>query len=369
MKLFFLGIPLLCFSFVSCITYAEKEIAESIEYKEGIVLDIEEPTKKIENEEIENEEINPQEERIYTIEDTKTKTILRISENIVIFRGDENRFQNGDTIMYSKNKNEIGETSYLVHDHVRLGSIIIWILAFLVFTLLITKGKSIGSLVGLILSIFILYGIMLPALQGGKSPILWGFISAILISGSSLYLSHGFRKSTTLSILSVWITVFFCFLLGILAIDTVHLFGFGEETASVLVMNGMQFDFQGILLAGILLAGIGIIDDVVSTQIEALIQLKKTNSNITYHELWNKGISIGNEHIFSMINTLVLVYFSASMCGMLLLFSSQADTQMILNSEMISEEIIRTLIGSFGIVLAVPISTGLGVWAIQKKIF
>ncbi len=322
----------------------------SVEYREGTIQAIE----------------IKESEQVYSLKDSKSGEFIEIIENSAFFRGGTERFQEGDKIIYTKTI-ENGEVGYFLNDHSRVESVIWWGIAFILFTLLLTKGKSFGALLGLISSIWILFGGMIPAIEKGNNPLLIGFIAALLISLISLYSSHGLRKSTTVSILSVWITAGITFLLALLAIHQVHLFGFGEESASVLVMNGYNLPFREILLAGILLGTIGILDDVASTQIEALLQMRDLQPNISFSELVKKGMAIGNEHIFSMVNTLVLVYFSASICGILLMASATDEMNIIINSEMIAEEIIKTIIGSFGIVLAVPISTLFGAWTIEKK--
>lgn len=320
------------------------------EYKEAIVKDI----------------VQKEDAMVYSIQDTLSNVSYDITLSNKVFRGQE--IEKNDRIFYSVNT-ENGKVDYLLHEHVRIGNILLWFFVFLAITFFITKGKSLGAFGGLFFSGGVLFLGVIPSLKAEFDPFITCFVAAIFISLGSGYFSHGIKKSTSIMLLSLWITLVFCTLLSSFAIATTNLFGFGDDSASVLIMNGYLFDFKGILLGGFLLGMVGILDDVIATQIESLAQIKASNPLLSAKELFKKAMSIGNEHIFSMINTLILVYFSASLPMFLLMFSGDSEIMMILNSEMIAEEIIRTIVGSLGIIIAVPLSTIIGIIAIEKKFF
>ena len=126
-----------------------------------------------------------------------------------------------------------------------------------------------------------------------------------------------------------------------------------------------ELNLQGILLAGIIIGTLGVLDDITSTQVTAISELKKTNSKISFTQLFQSGMNIGREHVFSMINTLALAYFGAAFPLFLLLALPYAQEQSLwisLNSASISEEIVRTLAGSLSLMLAVPLSTFIAAW-------
>ncbi len=119
---------------------------------------------------------------------------------------------------------------------------------------------------------------------------------------------------------------------------------------------------QGNLLAGIIIGLLGILDDITISQSAIVYQLKKTSPKLTFKELYSKGMDVGRDHIASMVNTLVLVYTGAAMPLLLLFVNTPHAVGEILNYEMIAEEVVRTLIASIGLILAVPITTFLAAY-------
>ena len=147
--------------------------------------------------------------------------------------------------------------------------------------------------------------------------------------------------------------------------------GIYDETSSLLNMAGRSnLDMYGILLGGIIIASLGVLDDVVTTQVAAVDELRQAKPHASWRELFGRGMSVGREHLSALINTLALAYVGIAMPTILVLsqqITTHSQLLVTLNYEYIAVEIIRTVISSLGIILAIPLSTALAVVLIGKK--
>ena len=157
--------------------------------------------------------------------------------------------------------------------------------------------------------------------------------------------------------------------LSIISVSLAKLSGAAQEEASYLHLEALPtLDLRGLLLGGIIIGALGILDDVTTAQVAVVDELKKANPSLSHGELYRRGISVGQEHIASLINTLVLAYAGASF-PLLLVFALDKTIPLwvSLNAEFIAEEVVRTLVGSIALVFAVPISTFLAAYFFSRK--
>jgi len=217
-------------------------------------------------------------------------------------------------------------------------------------------------------SILILIFGVVPALIAGYNAILVCLIGAFLIALSSMYLAHGVNRRTTVALFSTLLTILVSVVLAIWFVNLTKLVGLGSDDALYLQSWKNQIDLQGLLLGGIIIGTLGILDDITVSQVSIVEELHDVDPNMNALELFRRGSNIGKEHIASLINTLALAYVGASF-PLLLSFSVNSNqTQplwVILNSEFIMEEIVRTLVGSTTLILAVPISTVLAAYFVK----
>ncbi len=156
--------------------------------------------------------------------------------------------------------------------------------------------------------------------------------------------------------------------MAVAAVSFTHLFGMGSEESLFILGDLPGISLKGLLLGGIMLGLLGVLDDITTAQSAVVDELKQANQSLSFSELYRRGLSVGREHIASLINTLFLAYAGASL-PLFLLFSLNQGQElwMIFNNEMIAEEIVRTLVGSTGLILAVPITTALAAYVFQKR--
>lgn len=274
----------------------------------------------------------------------------------------------GDSIIIEKFVTSDG-ISYFLSDRYRLDSLLIIFGIFVVLAGFFGRLKGITSLFGMLLSISVLAFILIPGILSGKDPIFMSLLSAFLIAVLSLYLAHGLSKKTTIALIATLITLGIAVALATLFVFLANLSGAGSEEALFLQASGKTFNLQGLLLGGIIIGALGVLDDITTAQVAVISELHTANSRLATKELFAKGLVVGREHIASLVNTLVLAYASASLPLFLLFFLNSGEPLwVIFNSEHIAEEVIRTLVGSSSLILAVPISTYLAAqFLIQKK--
>ncbi len=231
-------------------------------------------------------------------------------------------------------------------------------MGFLALALLCGGWVAIRSITGLLVSVGILLYAVVPGIIAGWPPLPLCLAGAFGIALLSLTSAHGWNKRTSVALWSTMLTLVLAVLLAQAAVAFTHLFGMGSEEATYLELGVLSgIDLHGLLLGGIIIGALGVLDDITTAQAAALDELSRANHAYGVRELLAAGKSIGREHMASLINTLALAYVGSSL-PLLLLFHVQRDHPwwVILSSEMFVEEIVRTLVGSATLLLAVPIT-------------
>lgn len=265
----------------------------------------------------------------------------------------------GQTVVVERLERSDGSVRLLGREPYRLPWVFALTLSFFVLAIAFAGRTGFTSIIGLGVSMAILALFVVPRIGQGDSPLLVSFAGSIAIACTSLYLAHGCSFRTTIALLSTLSTLVLSLVLAIIAVRVTQLFGAGAEETMFLQLGPLQtVNLRGLLLGGIVIGALGVLDDITTTQTAAINELKRANPRMTKRELYRSGIAIGREHIASLVNTLALAYAGASL-PLLLLFWSDANAPwwVILNNESIVEEIVRTLVGSMTLTLAVPIST------------
>ena len=273
-------------------------------------------------------------------------------------------FSEGDSVMVVHNKSQ---NFYFISDYVRNDTLLCLFAIFIVIVVLVTGLQGIGSIIGMFLSFIVLFRLVLPEILAGGSPVMAAIIGSIFIIPITFYSSHGFSKKTTIAVVSTFITLVISGILATLFADAANLTGLATEEIIYLHAETAQaIDFRGLVLAGMIISILGVLDDITISQASVVSQLKGAKPNIKFSELFKRAMTVGKDHIASLVNTLILVYTGASLPLLILVIDSSQQFSEIINYEFMSEEIVRTLIGSIGLVLAVPITTLLAALIIKK---
>lgn len=159
-------------------------------------------------------------------------------------------------------------------------------------------------------------------------------------------------------------------ILSSIVIQAAYLTGIGDETASFLQFPGVKpINLQGLFLGGIILAALSVLDDSIVSQVSVIYQLKAVKPTISFRELWERGMEVGRDHISTLVNTLILAYAGAAL-PLFILLSANTSGQpawVALNSQTLAEEIVRTLTGSIGLVLSIPLTTLVASYVVHRK--
>ncbi len=282
-----------------------------------------------------------------------------------------NRYQQGDKVLVVESLSSTGEAKYFVNDYVRNGSLA-WLFALFALALLIVgRLKGLRAIISLTLSFLIIVYYIVPQILGGADAIIVTLIGSLAILVSVIYLTEGFGRASHIASLSILISLIFTMLLSWFFVSLAKLSGLGsEEVAYLATIQGFSVDFRGLLLSGIIVGTLGVLDDVIISQISAVQHLSAANPQFKKRELFKSAHSVGVSHISSMANTLFLAYAGASFPLLILFYSGQSAFSGfgdVVNNEQIATEIVRTLSGSIGLIFAVPISTWLAVLFLHKK--
>lgn len=278
------------------------------------------------------------------------------------------KYEIGDRLIITAAQNFEKKEVFYITDYIRTTSLY-WLFGiFIALTVVIGGKRGIASLLGMAFSFLIIFTFVLPQISLGKDPIFIAIIAAFFIIPSTFYLSHGFNRKTTSAVAGTIIALIITGFLANFFVDAARLTGFvSEEAGFVEAAKHGLVNIRGLLLAGIIIGVLGILDDITISQAAIVSQLKQVSPNLTIVDLYSKAMDVGRDHISSVVNTLILVYTGAAMPLLLLFIDNPMPFSEVINYEILAEEIVRTLVASIGLILAVPITTLLTVYFIGKK--
>ncbi len=239
-------------------------------------------------------------------------------------------------------------------------------LAFAVVVVAVARLRGAAALVGLIFAFVIMVKFMLPGLLNGEPPVQVALVGSAAIMFVVLYLAHGFSARTTTALAGTMFGLALIAGLGSWAGSTARLTGLGSEENLTLTYLTSQIDPAGIVLCGIIVAGLGVLNDVTITQASAVWQLHELAPELSAHKLFTSAMRIGRDHIASTVYTIVFAYAGAALPALLLLEIYQRPFVDTVTGEVIAEEVVRTLVGGIGLVLAVPVTTAVGVLLVKS---
>ncbi|MFJ8635036.1 YibE/F family protein [Streptomyces sp. NPDC093568] len=230
---------------------------------------------------------------------------------------------------------------------------------FALAVVVVGRLRGLMALISLAISFLVLNFFILPAILQGSNPLVVAVVGSSAIMLIALYLCHGLSARTSVAVLGTLISLLLIGVLGSVFIDWAALTGNTDDNTGLIHGLYPSIDMSGLLLAGIIIGSLGVLDDVTVTQTSAVWELHEANPTMGWRGLYRAGIRIGRDHIASVVNTLVLAYAGAALPLLLLFSIAQSGVGTVANSELVAEEIVRTLVGSIGLVASVPVTTAL----------
>lgn len=283
---------------------------------------------------------------------------ILVEEGTTNIVGHDRLFEPGDRVFVERAVGPEQDRLY-ISDVVRLGPLMFVVALFVLLVVVVGRWKGFRSLVGSVLSLAVIFGFILPRIVAGHSPVAVSIIGSIVLLSVSTYLTYGLNLKAHAAVVGMVVSLALTGGLAWLFVGWTRLSGLGMEESAFLVMEfGPGIDLRGLVLGGIIIGSLGVLDDVCVGQASAVFELISANSRLSWLDLFRRSLNIGTDHIAAMVNTLLLAYVGGAMPLMLAFTIYQEPLMRRLNREPVAEEIVRTLVGSIGLVLAVPI-TGL----------
>lgn len=275
-------------------------------------------------------------------------------------------YKKGDRVVVNYFVNPEGEVEYYITDFVRTNAIYFLVAVFVAIIILVSRWKGLAALISLALSFLIIMKVVLPMILSGYNPLLIAVIGSFLILLSIIYITEGYSKKSNFAIISIAACLVITVILSYLFTHFSRLSGMAQEEVLFMIAAGKgMVNFQGLLLAGIVIGTLGVLDDIVVSQVEAVNQIKKSNPKLSRKQILQMANRIGHSHLGAITNTLFLAYAGASL-PLLILFTMGSggftDFNQVINSEIVATEIVRTLVGVVGLTLSVPITNLLMVY-------
>lgn len=286
---------------------------------------------------------------------------------LVTFENDYILLEAGDRFYLNYLLTIDGAEIYSVREVDRRVPMLFFVGLFAAVILLFGGKQGFRSLLSLAGSLLVIVYILTPSLVRGYPPVATSIVVAGVVLFFAIFFTHGFNRGSAIAFGGTVITVVITGMLATVAVEMTGLTGFAsDESVYLNLATGGQLDFVGLLLGAIIIGALGVLDDIAVTQVAVVRELYATDSTLSKWEVYRKAIRVGKEHVGALVNTLVLAYTGAALPLLLLFGESEASIGTIANREIFATEIIRTIVGSIGLVLTVPVTTFLAAALLER---
>ena len=245
-------------------------------------------------------------------------------------------------------------------DFERASPMLLLFVVYVVLVIGVAWWRGIGALLGLAMAFGVVAFFTVPALFDGGNPLVIGLVTGSGALFALLYLAHGPNARTTTAYLGTLAGLAVTAALAVWAVDSSKLLGFWSEDGMHLELFSRGVSLQGVVICGIVLAGLGVLNDVTVTQASAVWELKAARPDLGWWSLFLRGMRIGRDHIASTVYTIAFAYVGAALPTLMFIALYSESVGRVLTTSDIAEEVVRTLVGSIGLVLAVPLTTLIG---------
>jgi uncharacterized membrane protein len=283
-------------------------------------------------------------------------------ESVITISNDYLELDTGDRFFFNYDVDVDGTERYTVITIDRRASLV-WLFAlFVAVIVFFARWQGVRSLVALGLSFLAIIYVLIPGILNGWNPLFASFLVAAGILFAAIYFTHGFNRESTVAYTGTMLAVIITGIIAIISVNIADLSGFtGDETTYLNFNTQGLINFQSLLLGAIIIGILGVLDDIAVTQAAVVTELYNSNKDITPKEVYTRAMRVGREHVGALVNTLVLAYTGVSLPLVLYFSMSPIGFGSIVNLEIFATEIVRMIISSIGLVLTVPIVTGLAV--------
>ncbi|WP_299058412.1 YibE/F family protein [uncultured Nocardioides sp.] len=240
-------------------------------------------------------------------------------------------------------------------------------IAFLLVVAVVARLRGVLAMIGLGFAGLVVAYFMLPALLAGENGLAVALVGSSVIMYVVLYLAHGLSVRTSTALAGTLVGIAITTGIALWGVDSARLSGISDDTGELLLLYAEGLDYQGLLTSAIIIAGLGVLNDVTITQSSAVWELRAAAPELSRGRLFASGMRIGRDHIASTIYTIVFVYVGTALAVLMLTSLYERPLSEVLTDEVVAEEIVRTLASAIGLVLAVPVTTGIAVLTVRPE--
>jgi uncharacterized membrane protein len=276
------------------------------------------------------------------------------------------RLAKGDHIVVQYQPGNPEDLRYFFQDYQRGHPMLLLLLLFAGAVIALGRWQGLRALAALAVSGVVLVAFAFPSILDGHDPTAVALVAAVVIAVAALYLTHGINDMMTVALVGTFAALGVTAVLAGVFTHLAHFTGFGSEDAFYLQYASAKIDVRGLILAGIIIGSLGVLDDVTVTQASAVWQLHEANPRYSARRLYAAAVKIGRDHIASTVNTLVLAYAGASLPLLLLFAQAGRSLTEVAVGELVAVEVVRTLVGSIGLVSTVPLTTALAALVVTR---
>ena len=248
---------------------------------------------------------------------------------------------------------------YSFADYDRRGPMLWLALAFVAIVLIFGRLRGGLSLIGLVVSLVIVVGWIVPAILDGRPPLLVAVIGSFAVMLATITLAHGLGPKGVAALLGTAAALGLTVALAAAFTSLASITGQSSEESLLLQVGQTSLSLEGLVRAGMVIGALGVLDDVTVSQASAVMALRRANPAQTARQLYQGALAVGRDHVAATVNTLVLAYAGASLPVLLLFSVGDTPFSEAVNNEAVAANIVATLVGSIGLVAAVPLTTGL----------
>jgi uncharacterized membrane protein len=253
----------------------------------------------------------------------------------------------------------VAGTGYTLYDFERRGPMLLLAGVFVLVVLAFARWRGALSLAGLAVSLALVLVFVVPAILDGKEPLLVAVVGSLAIALITIPLAHGLGPKSLAALLGTAASLVLTALLALLFTNLTHLTGLASEEAIFLQVGNADVSLQGLLLAGMVIGALGVLDDVTISQASTVLALRRADITLGFRRLFGMALNVGRDHVSATVNTLVLAYVGAALPILLLFSAADLGVSEAANLEVVAKEIVATLVGSIGLIVAVPMTTAL----------
>jgi uncharacterized membrane protein len=257
---------------------------------------------------------------------------------------------------------DTGTVSYTFADFERRGTLLWLALAFAVLVIAFGRLRGALSLVGLALSLAIIVFFIVPAILSGESPFAVAVAGSLAVMLVTIPLAHGLGAKSMAAMLGTTASLVLTAALALAVTELASLTGLSSEEAILLDVSGADISLQGLLVAGMVIGALGVLDDVTVSQASTVFALRAADATQSFGRLFGRAMEVGRDHVSATVNTLVLAYVGAALPVLLVFGANDAALGSVINIELVAREVVAMLVGSIGLIAAVPITTALAAW-------